>query len=89
MNSDEVLTTKQVAEQMGVAYTTVMLWLAQEKFAGAYQAETPRGPVWYIPRAAVEGFEPPTRGRPRKSAKKAPTAKAKAKLVKKGAQKGR
>lgn len=69
----EMLTTKetlQLLESRGIkaAYSTVAYWVRTGKFADAIQAETPRGPVWYIPRTSVESFKPPENGRPPKMA---------------------
>ena len=61
-----MLTTQQVANELGAAYSTVMHWLRQGMFPGAQQVEESRGPVWYIPAADVENFERPQQGRPRK-----------------------
>jgi hypothetical protein len=65
---DMLTTTKALevlrANGVKVSYPTIALWVREGKFAGAELEETPRGPVWKIPRASVERFEPPTRGRP-------------------------
>ena len=51
-----------------VPYPTLALWVRGGRFQGARLDESsPRGAVWYIPRAAVESFTPPERGRPAKS----------------------
>jgi excisionase family DNA binding protein len=59
-----MLTTQEVAEQLGVAYQTVMAWIYQGKFPGAKKEETPRGDYYLIPQSDVTGFEKPKRGRP-------------------------
>jgi len=46
------------------AYSTVRRWVAQGLFPGAFIH--PLGNVWAIPRAALDNFERPTLGRPRK-----------------------
>lgn len=66
MGSKKMLTPQEVATEMGVAYTTVMLWLKQGRLRGARQKQEARGPVWEIPAAALKGFEKPKQGRPRK-----------------------
>jgi len=65
---DKLTTTKALevlrANGVKVSYPTIALWVREGRFAGAELEETPRGPVWRIPRTSVERFEPPTRGRP-------------------------
>ena len=62
------VTTKEALEILHgrgieVPYPTLALWVRDGRFAGAESVDTPRGPVWYIPRESVENFTPPTRGR--------------------------
>ena len=61
-----MLTSQQVANELDAAYSTVMLWIKQGRFPGAELVEESRGPVWYIPASALEKFERPKPGRPRK-----------------------
>jgi len=65
---DGRLTTSQVAQRLNVAQQTVKLWCRQGRFPNAEIQETPRGPVWQIPEGDLRDFEPPTMGRPPKSA---------------------
>ena len=60
------LTTKQVAERLGVAQLTVRVWCAAGRFNGARLAESPRGDYWVIPESALVNFQLPTIGRPAK-----------------------
>jgi hypothetical protein len=61
------LTTKQVAERRNVGEAAVRQWCRRGLLIGAYEMETPRGPVWMIPEAALVSFTPPKKtGRPRK-----------------------
>ena len=67
----DMLTTAQALELLrergvSVAYPTVALWVREGKFTGAELEDTPRGPVWRIPRDSVLRFEPPKMGRPPK-----------------------
>ncbi len=48
-----------------VPYPTLALWVREGRFEGAKLEDNPRGAVWHIPRAAVEKFQPPERGRPK------------------------
>lgn len=79
MRKNDMLTSQQVAEELSVPYSTVMLWLKQGRFPGAQLDESnPRGPVWFIPRSALDTFERPSRGRPKTNqpdGKAAPTRK--------------
>lgn len=88
-----MITTKELAEAVKAPYSTVMRWIQKGKVPGAKLVEESRGPVWYIPRAAVKRFEPSTRDHPQngaqpaasqalKRAKKAPAKKARPKKVK-------
>ena len=66
---DKVTTTEAraiLAERgISVPYPTMALWVREGRFEGATLEATPRGPVWLIPRKAVESFTLPERGRPR------------------------
>jgi hypothetical protein len=80
MRKKEMLSSQQVAIELNVPYSTIMLWLKQGRFSGAERDDTnPRGPVWLIPRSALVGFTVPKRGRPEKpkdeGEKKASTSK--------------
>ncbi len=66
----EMITTKEALKMLKgrgfiVPYPTLALWVREGRFEGAELDEgNPRGSVWYIPRASVEKFQPPERGRP-------------------------
>ena len=65
---DKVTTKEALAilrdRGIDVPYPTLALWVREGRFEGAELDESnPRGAVWYIPRKAVEKFEPPKRGR--------------------------
>lgn len=62
-----MLSTNEVAEQMGVAYTTVMLWIKQGKLE-AIRREHPRGAYYEIPVTALKKLDRGQKGRPRKEA---------------------
>lgn len=60
---------KEVLEGRGIVapYQTLVRWVRGGLFAGAVLDEThPRGALWLIPAASVEGFQPPKKGRPEK-----------------------
>ncbi|HKQ04830.1 MAG TPA: helix-turn-helix domain-containing protein [Blastocatellia bacterium] len=68
MEKKETLTSQQVADELAVPYSTVMLWLKQGRFPGAERDDSnPRGPVWLIPRTALDKVKLPKRGRPAKA----------------------
>jgi predicted site-specific integrase-resolvase len=50
----KMLTPRQYAERQGVAYTTVMNWLRQDKILGAVKQMTPTGHYWEIPAKAAK-----------------------------------
>jgi excisionase family DNA binding protein len=80
----EMLTTKEVAERIGVKYTTVMLWIREGKLIGVVRKETPRGHYWLIPESSIAGIKKRSQGRPRKdSAPSAPVKSQKQKARKK------
>lgn len=54
----------EFAEALGRPYSTVASWLTAGKVPGAVLKETPRGPVWEIPRSILKTFTPPRQGRP-------------------------
>lgn len=60
-----MLTTRQVADEFGVAYRTVMSWIYKGYFPGALKEESPRGSYYLIPRSDLTGFRPRRRGRPK------------------------
>jgi excisionase family DNA binding protein len=63
---EKMLTTSEVADRLGVAGSSVRIWLRAGRFPHAKSEETPRGKVWYIPESDVDGFEKRERGRPPK-----------------------
>jgi len=68
MEKKDILTSQQVADELNVPYSTVMLWLKQGRFPGAERDDSnPRGPVWLIPRSALDNVKLPKRGRPAKA----------------------
>jgi hypothetical protein len=66
MSTEKMLTPRQLAEQMDVAYTTVMSWLQQGLIEGAVKQKTPHGHYWEIPVSVTKTFKRPTPGRPPK-----------------------
>jgi hypothetical protein len=68
MKAKEGLTTKQVAERLGCARSSVRVWLNADppRFPNAWQEETERGPVWKVPESDLIGFKVRGRGRPSK-----------------------
>ncbi len=69
------LTIKEVAARFGVGPAAVRYWCRRHLFAGAYELETQRGPVWRVPEADLVGFRPPKKtGRPRKEGAATPAA---------------
>jgi hypothetical protein len=64
----KMLTTKEVAEKLGAAESSVRMWARKGRFPGAEEKESPRGPYWLIPDTALEKFELRRAGRPRKDA---------------------
>lgn len=62
---DELLTTSQAAERLGVGRSTVNLWCRQGKFPNAVAQKEVIGNVWYIPAGDLKDFQPPQRGRPK------------------------
>jgi len=69
MKKEEMLTTHQLANEIDVAYQTVMSWIYKGLFPNAHKEETPRGPYYLVPRSDLRDFEFPKRGRPSKKAK--------------------
>ena len=69
VSTSEALTMLE-ARGIQVSYSNLALWVRSGKFKGAKQEPTPRGPVWMIPAASVESFEPPKRGRTPNAEKK-------------------
>ena len=64
----KMLTVREVAEKIDANPGTVRMWCINKTFPGAYQEETPRGPVWLIPESDLKGFEKRGPGRPPKAA---------------------
>jgi hypothetical protein len=62
------LTTREVAERLGVPQGTVRVWLLKDppRFPNARREETGRGPMWLIPARDLKGFKVRPRGRPAK-----------------------
>jgi Helix-turn-helix domain len=59
------LTTREVAERLGVAQSSVRVWLNREpdRFPNARRMETGRGLLWLIPVSDLKGFARRRRGR--------------------------
>lgn len=72
MGTKIMMTTQQVADELEVAYQTVMAWIYQGKFPNAHKEETPRGVYYLIPQSDVKRFEKPKRGRPTKKKEERP-----------------
>jgi hypothetical protein len=64
MPDEEMLDSHEFAAALGRPYSTVASWLTAGKVPGAVLEETPRGPVWKIPRSILKSFIPPKQGRP-------------------------
>ena len=65
------MTAKQFAQAIGRPYTTVALWLRQNRIPEAYLLEVGEVRVWQVPPEAVKTFTQPKPGRPKgKKAKK-------------------
>lgn len=60
------MTARQFAQAIGKPYTTVSLWLRQNRIPGAYLLEVGEVRVWQIPAEAAKTFVPPKMGRPAK-----------------------
>jgi excisionase family DNA binding protein len=73
----ELLTTKEVANRLGAAESSVRLWCDQQKFPNAKQY----GRVWLIPASDLGGFVKRDPGRPPKAG-----AEPSAKKARKGAK---
>ena len=65
-----MLTTKEVAERIGVTYSAVMLWIKEGKLPGAVKESSPRGEYWLIPETAIRSIKKRGRGRPKKGSVK-------------------
>jgi len=61
-----MLTTADVARRYQVSGTTVRRWCELGLLAGAEKVGIPPRVTWVIPESALEGFEPPRPGRPKK-----------------------
>ena len=77
MNKD-YLTTRQVAERLEVAYTTVMGWI-ERGLIPVEEREESRGKIYLVPAAALKDFKKPQAGRPPKEATAKATKKKRAK----------
>jgi excisionase family DNA binding protein len=67
MRKEKMLTTKEVAERIGVKYPTVMLWIRENKLAGVIKETSPRGDYWLIPESSLTGIVKRGQGRPKKA----------------------
>lgn len=68
------MTAREFAKVIKRPYSTVALWLRENRIPGAYQLVAGNITVWQIPVEAIEKFTPPKPGRP-KGSKKAKKAK--------------
>jgi hypothetical protein len=75
MGKGKLVTPIEFAEIHDVAYTTVMYWLKNDRIPGAKKLDTPRGPYWMVPDDAPR--PPKLSGRPKKTAAKNSSKKAK------------
>ena len=57
-----MISTKQVAERLGVDPSTVRRWI----YSGKLAASQLGGHSWMVQEDDLEGFAPPKRGRPKK-----------------------
>lgn len=64
------MTAREFAAAINRPYSTVALWLRQERIPGAFAVEAGKFKVWQIPASALQTFTPPKPGRPAKTAKK-------------------
>ena len=62
-----MLKTLDVAKQYGVSTTTVRNWCEAGLLLGAEKVGLPYRSTWVIPDSALDGFEPPKLGRPKKA----------------------
>ena len=69
MKKNDMISTTEFARLTDTPYPTVVRWAQGGIIPGAEREETLRGPVWLIPRSAIESFEQwrPSIGRPQKS----------------------
>ncbi|HHX44542.1 MAG TPA: helix-turn-helix domain-containing protein [Chloroflexi bacterium] len=61
-----MLTTADVARRFGVSTTTVRRWCELGLLPGAERVGVKQRATWVIPEGALQGFEPPKPGRPKK-----------------------
>ena len=59
----KLLSTADVARRFDVAPMTVRRWCELGWLPGAYKEGEGYRATWRIPESALDGFEPPTRGR--------------------------
>ena len=62
----EMLTTREVANRLGAAESSVRMWARMGRFPGAEEKDSPRGSYWLIPDTALAGFSMGKAGRPPK-----------------------
>jgi hypothetical protein len=62
----KMLTTREVANRLGAAESSVRMWARTGRFPGAEEKDSPRGSYWLIPDTALEGFSMGKAGRPPK-----------------------
>jgi excisionase family DNA binding protein len=67
---EQMMTVREVANELGKSEQTVRTWLKRGRFPGAKLEETPLGPYWLIPSSAVESFSLRKAGRPPKTSNK-------------------
>ena len=65
--TDQFLTTRDIAERLGISIKTAAAWCRAGRFPGAFQVNisTGRGRAWLVPAGDLENFERPAMGRPK------------------------
>jgi len=56
MKAVKMLSVQEVARRLSAAESSVRLWADQGRFEGALRRNSPRGPYWEIPEAALSSF---------------------------------
>lgn len=63
----KMLTTREVADALGAAESSVRMWARTGRFPGAREESSPRGSYWLIPNTSLESFNMKKAGRPVKA----------------------
>ena len=66
MKKRDIMTTGEFAKATETPYQTVARWARDGLIPGAHRQDTLRGPVWVIPKSALDSFDEwkPKLGRP-------------------------